>query len=110
MSQGLDEIVNEEKIEFMSVQELLALAVQDATTGESAVIVADEFFDEFVYRKREETSQILMMLDMPDDTIISAILQMQMQAFDVFKQNAPQYLSDLRKEVKSRFAEMQTQN
>ena len=107
MSEQTEQIENLEVNEPLSLQELLAHAVQDVTLGESAEFVADEFFDEFVYQNREETSQILMMLDMPNETIIDALVQTQQQAFETQKQNAPKYLDDLRREIQIRLAEMQ---
>ena len=107
MSEQTEQIENLEVNEPLSLQELLSHAVQDVTQGESAEFIADEFFDEFVYQNREETSQILMMLDMPNETIIDALVQTQQQAFETQKQNAPKYLDDLRREIQIRLAEMQ---
>jgi hypothetical protein len=95
-----------ENIEPPTLEELLATAVQDATSGESAELLADEFFNEFVNKGRDEVPQVLMLLDMPNETIITALVDMQLQAIEVFKQNAPMYLNNLRNTVTRRLGEL----
>ena len=99
-----------DNLETVTVDELLLHVVQDIAAGESASFTANEFFDEFVYRNREEVPQILMLLDMPSETIIQSLIDVQMQAIELIRQNAPAYLNELRVEVKSRLAEMAQNN
>ena len=98
-----------EVIAPMSIEELLSFAVQDAIGGQSAEPLADTFFDEFVNQNREETPQILMLLDLPNEAIIEMLVQSQLQAIEMLKQNAPKFLNDLRSSVASRLAAMTTQ-
>jgi glutamine synthetase len=90
--------------EPMSLPQLLGTAVQEATAGESAEFLADDFMFEFVEKGREEVPQILMFLDMPNETIIHTLVDSQVQALEVFKQNAPAYLNELRATVKKRLS------
>ncbi len=92
--------------EPMTVDVLLSHTIEDIAGNRSASFVADEFFDEFVYRNREEVSQILMLLDLPTETVVQGLIEVQMQAIEILRQNAPNYLNELRSEIKSRLAEM----
>lgn len=95
-----------ESVEPLTIQELLNYAVQDVLAGESSEQLTDTFFDEFVSQDRAETPQILMILDMPNETIIELLVQSQLQAIELLKQNAPKFLNDLRNSVNLRLAEM----
>lgn len=92
--------------EPLTIQELLNYAVQDLLTGESSELLTDTFFDEFVSQNREETQQILMILDMPNETIIQMLVQSQLQGIELLKQNSPKFLNELRNSVNLRLAEM----
>ncbi len=100
------ELEQTEVVEPMLIDELLAHAVQDAIAGDTPDALTNEFFDEFVSQNREETPQILMILDMPNETIIEMLVQSQLQAVEMLKQNAPKFLNELRNLVNLRLAEM----
>lgn len=95
-----------EDAEPWTIQELLNHGIQDMLAGESSELLTDTFFDEFVNQNREETPQILMILDMPNETIIEMLVQSQLQGIELLKQNAPKFLNDLRNSVNLRLAEM----
>lgn len=95
-----------ENAEPWTIQELLNHAIQDVLTGENAELLTDTFFDEFVSQNREETPQILMLLDIPNETIIEMLVQSQLQAIELLRQNAPKFLNDLRSSVNLRLAAM----
>jgi hypothetical protein len=98
-----------ENNEPLTVDELLSHVMQDIASGESASLAADEFFDEFVYRNRSEVQQILLLLDMPTETVVQGLVEIQLQGIEITRQNAPHYLNELRSEVKSRLAQMAQQ-
>jgi hypothetical protein len=104
-----NKITEPEQIETLAPRSLVDLSTQmviDIAAGESASFVADEFFEDFVNQNRPEVQQVLMLLDMPNETVVQGLIDIQMQAIEVIRQNAPDYLNELRNEVKSRLAKM----
>jgi hypothetical protein len=107
-----EEKLNEIEIDDpMSPNDLLANLTQDLILNADANNVATEFMDEFVLRDRpEETSQILVMLEMPAESlaemmkgVLGQAYQTQLQAVD---NNGVRYFENLKAAVKKQMLEL----
>lgn len=105
-----DEILDSETVsdenEPPALDGMLQNLMQDILTDEPAETLADEFVEDFVLAGRPETGQVLALLDMPDETLIAFVEQLQLQTLEQLKQKAPAYLSELRAAIASRLAEI----
>ena len=71
-----DTILSEDLVtesEPLTPDALIANLLQDLITDSGPDDIASEFIDEFVVRDREETAQILAMLETPSETLIELL-------------------------------------
>ncbi len=109
-----EEILDENQTEIdepMPFAELLSNLVQDAVLNNDPNDLACEFIDEFVLREnRPETQEILAMLEMPADSLVSMLKGFiersyiaQLQAID---NHGLQYFEGLKTAVKKQMTEL----
>ena len=110
-----DAILNEDVLtesESLSPDGLIANLLQDLITDSGPDDIAAEFIDEFVMRDREETAQILAMLETPSETLIELLkgilgqsYQVQIDALDT---RGVQFINGLKFAVKEKMTALAT--
>ncbi len=101
----------QEEIDPMTPDELQANLIQDLILDNDPNDLASEFIDEFVLRgDRPETSQILMMLEMPTENLVEMMkgllgqgYQTQLQAVDA---HGVRYFENLKAAVKAQMLDL----
>lgn len=108
-----DKILNESVLveaEPLTGDELIATLLQDMMLGNPPSEAADDFINEFVLRDREETAQILALLETPSEGIVELLksvvgqsYQVQMQALE---DRGVSFVDGLKTEVRSKMTEL----
>lgn len=105
----LDESIIEET-EPMTPDELIAHLVQDITADNSPELLASEFINGFVLEAREETAQILSLLEMPSETLIGLLKGIVGQSYqasiDALDTRGVTFLENLKGEIKGRMTRL----
>ena len=108
-----DKILDEEIIEEAeppTVNELIAHLVQDVMTGNGPDDVASEFVEEFVLPSREETGQILSLLESDSAGIVGLLKnfvgQSYQESLNALDQRGVVFIDGLKKAVKERLTEL----
>ena len=105
----LDESVIEEA-EPITPDELINHLVQDIAADNSPDELASEFIDEFILQNREETTQILSLLEMPSDALVGLLKGVVGQGYqltvEALETRGVTFLENLKAEVKKRMTEL----
>ncbi|MFT3745075.1 MAG: hypothetical protein QM785_12380 [Pyrinomonadaceae bacterium] len=107
-----DEILNAEVIEesLLTPNELLAYLLEDLIAGRPADDVAWHIIDDFILAEREETPQILAMLEMDSATLAPLLktiaLQVHQEALNAIDGRGVAFIDELKSSVKSHLSEV----
>lgn len=106
----ITEELEDVKDEPMSPDELLKNLLEDMILGNSPEMLASDFINEFVLRDREETPQILILLEQPTESIVTMLggfiteaNRMQLQALS---ERGDAFIDGLKVEVKKQMTEI----
>ena len=110
MSEEILDDAQTELDEPMTVDELLANAMQDLLLDNEPDDLASEFIDEFVLRDRPETPQILAMFDLPTESLVemfrSIIEQSYQTQMEAVSERGHKYLESVKAAVKKQLTEL----
>ncbi len=108
-----DKIVDEEIIEEVeptTVNEMFAHGVQDIMSGNGPDELAAEFVEDFVLQSREETGQILSLLESDSAGIVGLLKtfvgQGYQESLNALDQRGIVFIDGLKKAVKERLTEL----
>jgi hypothetical protein len=96
--------------EPLSVEELLRNLVQDLIVDAQPADLAEEFVEEFVLKGREETGQVLAMMDTPSETLVELLKGIAAQSYqlqvETLEQRGVRYLDALKSDLKERLTRL----
>ena len=108
-----DKILNEailEESEPLTGDELIANLITDIASGNQPSEIATDFINDFVLRDREETAQILAMLETPSETLVQLLTGICSQSYQVQMQTLENrgvaFLDGLKIEVRLKMTEL----
>lgn len=112
-----DKKINESELvedELISGEGLITNVLQDVVLGNPASDVADEFINDFVLQDREETAQILSMLESPSENLVELLKGVVTQGYqaqiEALNSKGFQYLESLKTEVRARLTALAAQS
>jgi hypothetical protein len=108
--------INESELvedELISGEGLIANVLQDVALGNPSSDVADEFISDFVLQNRDETAQILSLLESPSENLVELLKGIVTQGYqaqiEALNSKGFLYLESLKGEVRARLTALSTE-
>jgi hypothetical protein len=112
VEQSETEISETEIDDPTQLQEMIKNLVEDITLDNPPDLLASDFIDEFVLRQSESeaTTQILIMMEQPTETLVQALKQIISQAYEtqleLVDERGYRFLEGLKAEIKKQMTEL----